>query len=210
MGQDITQHHRESNMTTTTTGAELQTLREICGLTREALAELAGVEPRTVKHWETRKGAAVPDDVADIVSRFTRWVLMEAAAGILRIHHDIHMNTIEAHHPDGAEVVLIRYRDGYGLPAEWRAQGMRVDVHGAIVARMVLDLMGYGYRPRVVWFDPEAFHYWLQHEARPATRDRTTIEDSPTMRQEWAAQAIGRQAIPHPADQPPATHTADH
>jgi transcriptional regulator with XRE-family HTH domain len=197
-------------MTTTTTGAELQTLREICGLTREALAELAGVEPRTVKHWETRKGAGVPDDVDNIVSKWARWVLMRSAAELVRTRKITHMTTTEELHPDGAEVALIRYRETAHMPEGERAQGRRADVHGAMVARLVLDLMADGYRPRVVWFDPEAYTEWLYRGMRPESRHRVTVDDTPDARDAWAAWAIGTQAIPHPADQPPATHTADH
>jgi len=51
-------------MTTThqMTGAELQTLREACGLTREHMAQLKGVQARTIKHWENGR-AGVPADV---------------------------------------------------------------------------------------------------------------------------------------------------
>lgn len=48
------------------TGAELQTLRENANMPREDLAELAGVQARTIKHWESGR-AGVPSDVADLV-----------------------------------------------------------------------------------------------------------------------------------------------
>ena len=48
------------------TGAELQTLREACHLSRDELAALAGVQARTLKHWENGR-AGVPGDVADLV-----------------------------------------------------------------------------------------------------------------------------------------------
>ena len=70
------------NTNHTITGAELQTLREAAGLSRDALAELAQVQARTVKHWETRTGAAVPADVAAIVTRLSGWVLHTAREGL--------------------------------------------------------------------------------------------------------------------------------
>lgn len=42
--------------------AKLKISRELCGLTREDLAAVAGVETRTIKYWERTDGR-VPDDV---------------------------------------------------------------------------------------------------------------------------------------------------
>lgn len=44
------------------TPAKLKIYRELCGLTREELAEVAGVEVRTIRYWERPTGR-VPDDV---------------------------------------------------------------------------------------------------------------------------------------------------
>jgi hypothetical protein len=82
------------------------------------------------------------------------------------------------------------------------AQGLRADVHGAMVARLVLDLAANGQRARVVWFDPEDFAHWVTHVQRLPPG-----HDTPDARANWAAQAIERQAIPHPGDQPPPGHT---
>lgn len=50
----------------TMTGAELQCMREACAVSREELADLVGVQSRTVKHWESGR-ATVPADVAAIM-----------------------------------------------------------------------------------------------------------------------------------------------
>lgn len=174
------------------TGAELQTLREAAGLSREALAELAQVQARTAKHWETRTGAAVPADVAAIVTRLAGWVLHAARQGLQAALENA---------PRGPEVVLIRYRETDHMHAQDRAHGLRADVHGAMVARLVLDLAAHGLRARVVWFDAEAYSAWAVDMGIHLT------PDTPADRAAWAAQAIDAQAIPHPADQPPAGHT---
>lgn len=68
------------------TGAELQTLREACNLTRENLGELAGVAARTIKHWEHGR-SGVPADVADLIRRLDATVSI-AANGALRAIKD--------------------------------------------------------------------------------------------------------------------------
>lgn len=175
---------------TPTTGAELQTLREASGMTRDGLASLAGVEARTVKHWETRKGAAVPADVAQMMRSAARWVLQASAEALRTVQDAPHAVS---------EVVLIRYRETAHMHATDRAQGLMADVHGGMVCRLVLDLMAQGTACRVVWFDPESCAQWLQAEGKP---------DTPANRAAWAAgPALGVQAIPHPGDQPPAGYT---
>jgi hypothetical protein len=175
------------------TGAELQTLREAAGMTRESLAELAGVAPRTVKHWETRTGAAVPADVGPIVHRAARWVIFAAGEAFYQV--------INQPEPP-AEVVILRYRETAHMHPRDTAEGLRADVHGAMVARLALDLIHNGYSPRVVWFDPQGFAQWASEvQGLPAGHD------TPDARAAWAAQAIERQAIPHPGDQPPPAHT---
>jgi DNA-binding transcriptional regulator YiaG len=48
------------------TGAELQTMREACHLSRDDLAGLVRVQARTVKHWENGR-SGVPGDVAAVM-----------------------------------------------------------------------------------------------------------------------------------------------
>jgi transcriptional regulator with XRE-family HTH domain len=199
------------------TGAELQTLREACGLTREALAELAQVQARTVKHWETRVGSAVPADVAAIVRQAVAWVLQASREGLRAAELQIcgplkrtgdGLVALPPQH-DAPDVVLIRYRESghmHDSDALTKSPGARADVHGAMVARLVLDLQANGLRPRVVWFDPEAFNTWRNSGARAHVVGENS-GDTPATRAAWAAQAIEAQARPHAGDQPPAGHT---
>lgn len=195
------------------TGAELQTLREAAGLSRDVLAGLANVQARTIKHWETRTGAAVPADVAAMVRQVAAWVLQASREGLRAAMLQAHGGPMAAGvagalagifpaRDDAPEVVLIRYRETDHMHTQDRAQGLRADVHGAMVARLVLDLQAHGMRPRVVWFDPESFAHWVQ-----VVQGLPPGHDTPAARAAWAAQAIAAQAIPHPADQPPAGHT---
>lgn len=199
------------------TGAELQTLREAAGLSRDALAGLANVQARTVKHWETRTGSAVPADVAAIARQAADWVLQAAREGLRAVMLQTHggpmaagvasalpsaMANGAAPRHDAPEVVLIRYREADHLHARERAQGLRADVHGAMVARLALDLRANGLRPRVVWFDPDRFAHWARE-----VQGLPPGHDTPDARAAWAAHAIDSQAIPHASDQPPPGHT---
>jgi transcriptional regulator with XRE-family HTH domain len=195
------------------TGAELQTLREAAGLSREALAELAQVQARTVKHWETRGGAGVPADVAAMVRAAADWVRMTARQALRDVLQQIHGGPTAAAiasawagifdaASDAPQVVLIRYRETAHMHTQDRAQGLLADVHGAMVARLVLDLIDNGARPRVVWFDPESFARWVVD-----VQGLPPGHDTPAARTAWSAQVIEAQARPHPADQPPASHT---
>ena len=177
------------------TGAELQTYREAAGLTREALGELVEVAARTVKHWETREGAAVPADVQAIARSAAQWV-REAAAELLarELERQRKGESYQVHHIGeqfprlipglamGAPV-LIRYRETAHMPASDRAQGVRADVHGAMVARLTMGLADSGTAARVVWFDPLAFDTW---------RSQGNQADTPNTRAVWAAQTARR------------------
>lgn len=176
-------------MTTTDnmTGAELQTLREGCGLSREDFASLAGVQARTVKHWEGGR-AGVPADVAalacDLESALFNAVLQKMAAlwsGLMP-------------GDKRGDVVLIRYRQVADMP--------RVDsdlatlpklLHGAFTARVRDACAARGAKVRVVWMERAAFDAWLT--AR-------NLADTEASRAAWAADQVQAQALPHRADQP--------
>ena len=49
------------------TGAELQMMRAACGLTRQNVADFAGVKLSSAKYFETGRGG-VPDDVAEWIA----------------------------------------------------------------------------------------------------------------------------------------------
>lgn len=63
------------------TGAELQDLRKQRGLSRTALAALAGVHPDTVKYWERKASVDLRGYAPD---RMLRALGLQAIFGILR------------------------------------------------------------------------------------------------------------------------------
>lgn len=190
-----------------TTGAELQTLREAAGLNRDALAELVGVQARTVKHWENGR-AGVPADVADVAHTLARWVRMAAD----RMHTDTRhwlrqFEPVQVHHISEPEprtltakpaypLVLVRYQHTADMPPAEQEKGARADCHGAAVTQVVQRLALDGLASRVVWFDPASFASWRQD---------SQADDTPAARQAWAEhEAMPTQAIPPRGDQPPA------
>jgi len=63
------------------TGAELQCLREACGLDRDQLGERCGVQGRSIKYWETgQSNHGVPADVAALVLELEAKVRQDADA----------------------------------------------------------------------------------------------------------------------------------
>lgn len=192
------------------TGAELQTLREAAGLSREALAERVGVQARTVKHWEHGRGG-VPADVADVVRHLAGWVA-EAAHRLRmqarQIYHGqpgfgatqwgadgqpLAMQTGQATQP--AQVVLMRYRETADMMASTAPNGTMADTHGAAVAQAMQGLALDDIPARVVWFDPATYGAWI---------DAQRLADTPDMRAHWAqGQGLAAQAIPPRGDQPP-------
>ena len=178
------------------TGAELQTLREACGLTREDLATLAGVQARTVKHWENGHAAGVPADVADVVRKLDASLSAACNEGLQVIAAQAARKTWRA----PADVALIRYASADDL-ARYRSDmaGLPAGVHGALVARLRLlvpTLPGFAdVAVRVVWMWSDDYEAWRQAGAMP---------DSEENRAGWAALQVDKQAPAHKADQPPA------
>jgi DNA-binding XRE family transcriptional regulator len=65
------------------TGAELQCLRESCGLDRDQFGELCGVQGRSIKYWEMgNSNHGVPADVSALVNELSAKVQAEAEAEI--------------------------------------------------------------------------------------------------------------------------------
>ena len=170
-------------------GAELQTMREAAGLSREALAQLVGVEARTVKHWEHGR-AGVPADVAQVVQGAAQWVRTASAEALRNVRAQLDPTTtqlmgeaVPSTHKTCpclplVPVVLLRYRETAHMhPADTR-QGLRADMHGAMVAQVVQALAADGVRARVAWFGPLAYAAWA------ATKG---VEDTPAQRDAWAA-----------------------
>lgn len=172
------------------TGAELQTLREACNLTREELGELAGVAARTIKHWESGR-AGVPADVAALAQRLDATIQQAADQGARAVAQASARQGGTA--PD--DVVLIRYRSADHL-ARYRPDmaGQPAGVHGAIVQRVAQALRQRGQLVRVIWMQPDAYEAW---------RTAHGLADLETTRATWAAHQVAAQALPHRADQPP-------
>lgn len=189
------------NTTDTITGAELQTLREACGLTREDFADLAGVQARTVKHWENGR-AGVPGDVAALISRIDRATGYGANALLQQAADAAPSSGGEA-----ARVVLLRYSAeeaarypaGGELARLGRLSGTQsAALRGAMVNRAGLGLPwmpGYEcFAVRVVWMHGEAYEAW---------RAAQGLTDSEATRAAWAVGQVAAQARPHRSDQPP-------
>lgn len=174
------------------TGAELQTLRESAGLSRESLAELLGVEARSVKHWETRPSACPPDDAAQIAAQASRWVATAAREALAEL--------LRQPGAPGALVALVRYRETAHMLPSGRAQGWHADTHGAMVARLLPEALARGINCRAAWFDPAHYRQWMQAQ-HPGSAD------TETMRSEWARAAVEIQSQPKRAD--PASDSAN-
>ena len=199
-----------------TTGAELQTLREAAGLSREAMADLVGVQSRTVKHWEHGR-AGVPADVAQVATDAAEWVTLAARRMWLQgrqTHHGRPAGRTLADYGQGgdlaaleilpaiapAQVVMLRYSETRHMQRADLESGAIADTHGAAVVRAVQNLRTLDDIPaRVVWFDTASFASWCQaHHA----------DDTPAARQAWAErEALPAQAVPARGDQPPTSHT---
>ena len=184
------------------TGAELQTLREGCGLSREDLAGLCGVQARTVKHWENGR-SGVPGDVADLARRIDGAVTTASAQGLRQVQ-ELAQRTGAV----PAYLVLLRYdeRDAvrYQVRQQFASLGnmtgwQAAAIHSAIVNRLRLLI---GTAPglaavavRIVWMRSEDYEAW---------RSAQGMEDNEATRAAWATGQVDKQAAAHRADQPPA------
>ena len=158
------------------TGAELDTLRRICGWEREDLAELCEVQTRTIKHWQSGR-AAVPVQVAQLVRSHVTW-LQDLTERTLRQYAGV----LELARSGGAgeplEVVLLRYRERSHIASMAADDTLTPATHAALAARVMLALQAQGVEVRVVWFDPQAFGDWAHREG---------ASDTPASRAAWAA-----------------------
>ena len=186
----MTAHHTTTHPPALT-GAELQTLREACHLSRDELGQLCDVAARTVKHWESGR-SGVPADVAALVARLDATIQRAADQGA-----DVIGSAMLAHGSAApADVVLIRYRTAEDL-ARYRPDmaGQPAAVHGAIVARLAASMRAHGGPPvRIVWMNPADYEAWRTQRQQP---------ESEATRAAWAAEQLAAQALPHRADQPP-------
>lgn len=124
------------------TGAELQSLREICGLTRDELAHMAGVEPRTIKFWEAAKNG-VPADVTDMVATnasLTRHIMREVL--------------------DREATILIRFKS----QADFNRANPDVRIPYQCWNSAMTLVLAVLEDPRIVWFDLDSYTAWLAEQ----------------------------------------------
>lgn len=127
------------------TSAELKTMRESLGLTAQWLADVSGVQLRTVQYWEVDR--AVPDEVAkrliDLDARFS-----EMARNVVSLTGQLH----EASGTKPENVKLYRFRNEQDL---WRdrpdMQGLPVTCYAAMLNRCRLALEEEGYKVRILY-----------------------------------------------------------
>lgn len=175
------------------TGAELQTLREACNLSRDELGQLAGVQARTIKHWETGR-AGIPIDVASLVQR-----LDASAAQAVQQAVQTCAYSKSVHDEPPAEIVLLRYQTDADL-AHYRPDMARfpASLHGAIIGRVrvaIAALPGFAtVKIRVVWMLPDQYEPW---------RSVSQMPDTESTRAQWAAEQVSLQSPAHKGDQPP-------
>jgi len=130
------------------TGAELQALREACGLDRDQFGLLCGVQGRSIKYWEMgASNHGVPADVAALVQELADKVDAMAADAIAR-------------HAGAADVVLMRTSD---------------PIANAVASRVYLALRQRGQDARMVTFDAKAYRATLQGQDTPAARQAWAV-----------------------------------
>ena len=117
------------------TGAELQALREACGLDRDQFGELCGVQGRSIKYWETgASNHGIPADVAEMVANLEAKISNDAANEI-----SLRSKSKDCH-------VLMRGGD---------------PITNEIAHRVFLALRRRGHDVRIVAFDAQAFKAWI-------------------------------------------------
>jgi DNA-binding XRE family transcriptional regulator len=175
------------------TGAELQTMRDACHLSRDDLAGLVRVQARTVKHWENGR-SGVPADVALAVVSLNG--LIEAAAQV----EQVRAWRAWQRKPGAQGLVLVRYREDKDAGRmDSVLTGYPVAVHGAVVQRVIAGLKNHqddahDLDVRVVWFGAADYGTWLA---------QVGAQDTPDALDHWAAQALPAQSLPHRAGQTP-------
>lgn len=150
------------NTTDYMTGAELQALREACGLNRDQFGEMCGVQGRSVKYWEMRSG--VPADVSEMILKLEAKVSNDVAEAVNKLH------------TGSEEVVLMRGAD---------------PLKNAVANRVFINLRGRGIPVRMVAFDYKAYREQLRGpdtpEARQAWARRAVKEQAKPHKQDQPA-----------------------
>ena len=114
------------------TGAELQCLREACGLDRDQFGEKCGVQGRSIKYWEMgASNHGVPADVAALV---------------LRLESDVSAET---------EKQVAAWKPGTVLMRSGSA------MQNEVASRVFLEMRKRGQDVRIVAFEVPAFKKWI-------------------------------------------------
>lgn len=122
------------------TGAELQALREACGLDRDQFGEMCGVQGRSVKYWEMRSG--VPADVSEMILKLEAKVRADTEDALKRL-------------TGRSDVVLMRGAD---------------PLKNAANNRVLVALRAIGKDVRLVSFDYKAYREQLRGPDTPEAR----------------------------------------
>ena len=116
------------------TGAELQCLREACGLDRDQLGERCGVQGRSIKYWEMgASNHGVPADVASMVLELFDKVTHDSRDEIAR-------------------------RTGAGPAVLFRGAD---PIKNQVASRVYQELFRLGQDVRMIAFDYRAYRSWL-------------------------------------------------
>lgn len=150
---------------------ELKTTREAVGLSVSQLAELAQVQERTVRYWETGH-SAVPQDVAKLITQIDS----DLNAAVQHALSDVQAAIASAGSlPE--EIVLLRYREDADL-WHYRAdmKGLPVTTHAATLHRLRGRLANLHVASRIVYLNRADYEAWLGKR-----------EDGESFRAAWAA-----------------------
>jgi len=160
------------------TPAELWTAAQGLHLNDQILAEMLGVEDRTVRRWragQRRIPAGVAEELARLEAEIDR-IAGEHVASVKQLAAD------QGGLPSA--VALLLYRDSADVE-QWQPGFVQsfgwpgaASLHAAVVTRVRRDLMRFGIAIRVVWMDSERYAAWLAE---------TGAADSPATRAAWAA-----------------------
>lgn len=121
------------NHTDYMTGAELQALREACGLDRDQFGEMCGVQGRSIKYWEMgQTNHGVPADVEALVTELATKV--DAATA----------------------TQLAAWKPGQYLLRTSNA------MQNQVISRVFRALRQQGHHVRIVSLDFKAFNDWMR------------------------------------------------
>lgn len=121
------------------TPAHLKTLRESLGISAQWLADQAGVQRRTVQHWESGR-STVPADVAAMIERLDADFERMSDAAVEQA------KAAKAEHGAPESVDLVRYRTDAALwAAHPEMKPLPVTAHAALLYRCMRKLEAAGF-----------------------------------------------------------------